>query len=282
MNRPGPTFLGIGAQRAGTTTLHRALAGHPQVFLPVRRKELHYFDQYYERGEDWYRAFFKGAGKQPGMVAAGEITPRYLYDPRVPARIHAFDPDLKLIAILRNPVDRAFSQYQFAIRDFHERRPFARYAAEEEDVIGRGAYAQQLARYFERFDRDRILVLIFEEVMPRPDWLDRELCRFLGIEPGHMANAGRPWEAENAAYRVRHAAAFARLRRWGVWCRARGLDQVVNAAKAAGLKERFGRGDPLPELDPTMRAELEARYAEDTAQLAGLLGRDLAVWRGAP
>lgn len=280
--RPGPTFLGIGAQRSGTTTLHRSLDRHPQVFMPTQRKELHFFDQYYERGEDWYRAFFKNAGARPGVLAAGEITPRYLYDPRVPARIHAFDPSLKLIAILRNPVDRAFSQYRFAIRDLDERRPFGRYLAEEPDVLPRGAYAGQLARFLDLFDRDQVLVLIFEEVLPDPAVLDREVSAFLGIESGRMVGAAGSAGAANAAYRVRHAAAFARCRRVGVWCRSRGLDGIVNIAKAAGIKEWFGRGGALPEMRSDMRAELATHYADDIAKLAELLGRNLAVWAPPP
>ena len=106
-----PNFLVIGAQRSGTTWLDTALRAHPQVYLPERRKEIHYFDEHYSRGAEWYREFFSAAAARPGLKAIGEVTPRYLFDPLVPQRIAGDFPSMRLIAILRNPADRAYSQF---------------------------------------------------------------------------------------------------------------------------------------------------------------------------
>ena len=107
VSRMLPTFIGIGAQRAGTTWAYNCLAEHPQVFM-TRKKEQHFFYVNYSRGLDWYAAQFAGAGS---AVARGEITPDYLYHPEALANIARDLPDARLFVILRNPIDRAVSAY---------------------------------------------------------------------------------------------------------------------------------------------------------------------------
>src|SRR5258706_11489250 len=104
-----PDFLIIGAQRSGTSTLYQYIARHPDV-RGAFRKEVHYFDMHYDRGLDWYRACF------PTRGFTGESSPSYLIHPEVPARVAAVLPDIKLIAILRNPVERAYSAYNRNVR----------------------------------------------------------------------------------------------------------------------------------------------------------------------
>ena len=100
-----PNFLCIGAQRAGTTWLYDLLASHPEVYVPSRRKEVHYFDWYYDRGLSWYTRFFPPQGEVARYRAVGEVTPDYLYDSTCPKHISETLPSVKLIAILCNPVD---------------------------------------------------------------------------------------------------------------------------------------------------------------------------------
>ena len=108
-----PTFIGIGAQRAGTTWAYNCLAEHPQVFMTAK-KELHFFYAHYDRGLAWYEEQFAGAG---AAKASGEISPDYMYNTDALDNIARDLPDVKLFAILRNPIDRAISAY--ALR--HER-----------------------------------------------------------------------------------------------------------------------------------------------------------------
>ena len=135
-----PTFLVIGAQRAGTSLLHQILLGHPEVYVPRERKEVHYFDRYFERGVAWYEGYFPAADAARSYRAIGEITPDYLATEEAPARIHALLPACRLIAILRNPVDRAYSWYQHARRSRNERRDF-------------GIFVQEPHRLLEGLDR---------------------------------------------------------------------------------------------------------------------------------
>src|SRR4051812_32958483 len=103
-----PTFLGIGVPRAGTTWLHELLSSHPEVYVPVRRKELSFFNLYYDRGTRWYQKFFPSEAEADRYRALGEITPYYFYGPECPERIARLGVG-KLLLILRHPVERAWS-----------------------------------------------------------------------------------------------------------------------------------------------------------------------------
>ena len=107
-----PDFLGLGVQKGGTTSLHCLLAQHPDVFLPAV-KEVHYFSLNFAAGQDWYGSQFAAARPEQHC---GEITPYYIFHPEVPRRAHALLPKARLIVLLRDPVERALSQY------FHSRR----------------------------------------------------------------------------------------------------------------------------------------------------------------
>lgn len=278
---PLPDFLVIGAQRAGTTWLDHALRAHPEVFLPTRRKEVHFFDQHYGRGVEWYASFFRAARSWPTAPRVGEITPRYLYDPKVPARIHALLPDCRLIAVLREPVGRLYSHYGLHIRDYGERRPFMRFAAEHDEAFARGLYSEQLERYLAHFPSRQILILLFEEVMAEPHTALEKLATFLEIDraPFRRTEVGG---AVNAAYRPRFPRARALARRLGGYLRAHDADAVVNLAKRIGVPAAFGRRGALPPIDGAARAQLAARYAADRVRLEALIGRRLALWTSEP
>jgi len=194
-----PNFLGIGAQRAGTTWLHAQLRSHPAIYLPTRRKELHFFDRYYDRGAAWYKSCFPPSMEDSPYRWFGEITPMYLFDPRVPARIKEHLPRCLFVVILRNPSDRAYSQYGHHVQNMGENRSFEDFLEQEEEVFARGLYCRQLKRYLALFPVDNFLVLIFEEVMKDPaealsriaDFLDLDVegfdQRLLGNKMQHIA-----------------------------------------------------------------------------------------------
>jgi hypothetical protein len=185
-----PNFLVIGAQKAGTTTVYDNLIKHPQV-LPADIKEVHFFDNNWAKGPNWYRAHFDlksklcGARGSAGEGASvtGEASPYYLFHPLVPARVKQICPKVKLIAIFRNPVDRAYSHYHHEKRKMREPLSFEealeqeeqRLAGEEERILGRtvtssfahqhysykarGEYARQMRRWLEYFPREQFLLL---------------------------------------------------------------------------------------------------------------------------
>jgi Sulfotransferase domain len=257
-----PSFLIIGAQRAGTTSLFDALRRHPDVTGPAAyedfvrlRKEVHFFDHRFENGIDWYRSFFpltvrrRLARRRGGDLVVGESTPYYLFHPEVPARVAATLPDVRLIALLRDPVERAYSHYQHRKRAGYEKLSFAKaLAAEEKRLAGgdellltdpryrrhhynhayfrRGLYAEQLERWLELFPREQLLVLRSEDFFAQPAETYAEALEFIGVRP-----------SPREKFRHRNKASYA-------------------------------------PIDPALRADLEERYAEPNARLAELLGRD--------
>jgi hypothetical protein len=201
-----PSALIIGAQRSGTTSLFNYLAQHPDVLSPLG-KEIHYFDLHYARGIRWYRGRFPFSHRLRRGSLTIDASPYYLFHPLAPARAAQLLPDVKLVAVLRNPVDRAFSHYQHEVRDGRESLTFAeaidreteRLAGEEERLrrepgyysynhhryayTRRGRYLEQLLRWVEHYPRSRLLVVQSERLFREPAAVSAALYDFLGLRP---------------------------------------------------------------------------------------------------
>ena len=280
---PLPTFLIVGVPKAGTTSLAAYLSAHLEVFMTAE-KELHYFDTD-GHDEDWYRAQFAGS---EAARAVGEATPTYLYRERALKRMAALVPDAKLIVIMRNPVDRAYSHYWWS-RAIDERRDFATAVREEmaeapSDVplnwdgsprrqstyTVAGRYHEVLVRLTEHYPRDAVLTVLFEDLRNDTARTYAEVCRFVGVdddvEPEHLGSVLNP------AYRVRSASLRRAMIRHKAWKKL-----------PAGLAQRIDRANrttsPYPKMDQAIRAELLAWFAPANDALADWLGRDLDVWR---
>ena len=202
-----PDFLVIGTQKGGTTSLQQLLARHRQVFLPPC-KEVHYFSLHHEQPASWYAAHYSDA--TDGQLC-GDITPFYLFHPEIPQRIRALLPQVKLIALLRDPVERALSQVFHARRlGFEPLQPAAALAAEparlasgdpfslqKHSYVARSRYLEQLQRYDALFPAEQLLVLRSEDLFNSTETIWTQLQNFLGLahEPLPMtlprANAGR-------------------------------------------------------------------------------------------
>jgi hypothetical protein len=255
--RPLPDFLILGAQKAATTALYAYLRWHPGITGPSW-KEVSYFDRHYARGEAWYRANLPALprhrlierryGRRP---LVGEASPSYLFHPLAPQRVAGLIPSARLIAVLRDPVDRAFSQYQHEVALGREPLSFEEALDREEErtrgevermiqdpsyfshawwnhtYAARGRYAEQLERWFMVFPREQLLVLFSEELLANPSDTYARVLEFLGTGPYELPSYPR---------------IFAR---------------------------DYG------EMSAAARARLERDFAEPNRQLAELLGRDL-------
>jgi hypothetical protein len=201
-----PSALIIGAQRSGTTSLFNYLAQHPDV-LPPLGKEIHYFDLHYARGVRWYRGRFPFSYRLRRRALTIDASPYYLAHPLAPERAAQLLPEVKLVAVLRNPVDRAFSHYQHEVRDGRESLSFAeaidrepaRLAGEEERLrhepgyysynhhrysyTRRGLYLEQLGCWVRQYPRSRLLVLQSERLFREPAAVSAALYAFLGLRP---------------------------------------------------------------------------------------------------
>jgi hypothetical protein len=224
---PGTVILG--AQKSGTTSLHYYLVQHPGVTAPLR-KEVHYFDSNFERGEGWYRAHF---GPTDVLSLNLDSSPYYLFHPAVPQRLHALLPQVKLIVLLRDPVRRAYSHYwherdkdreKLSFEDAVAAEPGRIDAAHEAlaqgsiahsaehqhfSYLARGRYAEQLERWFATFPREQFLILRFEELAREPLAVLNRTLGFLGLPPATTVSLearhkrSYPPMAESTAARLR-------------------------------------------------------------------------------
>ena len=277
-----PNFLVIGAQRAGTTLLHRILEAHREVYVPYRRKEIHFFDWYFHRGIAWYENFFPDDVSATGYRAIGEVTPDYLFDEAVPQRIRNTLRHCRFLTVLRNPVDRAFSWYLFCLRSVAERRPVEQFFQEDKTVLVRGLYSEQLERYFNLFPREKFLVLLLEELLQDPVTNFEKIARFLGLSDAWPNPALLLRDRVNASEIPRFRGAFARAQRLGEIFTRHDLDWAVRLARRIGIPKLFGTSAIRPSLPAPTRARLEGYYQSEICRLERLLERDLEVWRPKP
>ena len=149
-----PTFLIIGAPRAGTSWLSKNLSLHPDIYIP-HVKEVHYFDRYYDKGQTFYEEFFD---KSCGEKAIGEATPAYLFKENIPELIKKDLGDVKLIVSLRNPVDRLYSRYLMSKGSYEENKTlsFEEKIQAKPSFIGEGFYYDHLIRYYKHFNKKNI------------------------------------------------------------------------------------------------------------------------------
>ncbi|REK19609.1 MAG: sulfotransferase [Planctomycetota bacterium] len=202
-----PDLIIAGAQKAGTTSLFGYLSEHPSLTASLK-KEVHYFDQNLARGENWYRMHFPIRSRSVGQTPRGdqlcfESSPYYMFDPRVPQLIRRTVPHVKLIFLLRDPVSRAYSHYQHSAQRGRESLSFEeaieaepeRLAGEHERMmadphfqsephrhysyLARGVYVDQLLRWQEHFDRERMLVVQAERMFRAPGDVFNEVLAFL-------------------------------------------------------------------------------------------------------
>ncbi len=262
--RMTPSFLICGGQRCGTTSLYRALAGHPVVMKAVLHKGVHYFDVSYSRGMSWYKAHFprqrhadRITEKYGVPAQTFESSPYYMYHPQAAARIARDLPAAKLVVLVRDPVERAYSQHHHEVaRKFESEKNFgnalalepARLHREEERLAAdpryysfahqhhayraRGEYARYLSVMAQLVGRERIHVVESERFFAEPEQVYDEVCAFLGL----------PTDLPRPAF------------------------------------ERHNARPRQSDMDPGLRRELASHYASHDEALITWLGR-VPIWR---
>lgn len=285
-----PNFFIAGAARSGTTSLYTYLKQHPQVYLsPI--KEPHYFAQITPspaqrhvvhpiNRKESYLHLFRGAG---GAVAIGEASPSYLWEPQAPARIQAQIPEARILLLLRDPVERAYSHYLMDVREGQETLPFEE-ALQRDWVrpnkgwgvsrlyVELGFYAPGVERFLRLFGPERVKVLFFEDLVQRPEVLLKEVQEFLGLNVLPL-QAGEPQNAYRAP-----RGPLAQKILGTPWIRQ--LTLLVPPGIRHPLKERFFlQQGPKPAMSREARRWLQSLYAPDLARLEELLGRKLPQLR---
>ena len=288
-----PNFLIIGAMKSGTTALYYYLEQHPQIYMsPV--KEPNFFCFAGQEGSESksvtrieaYRQLFKGVSEER---AIGEASHCYLYEPGAVARIQQYVPEAKLVAILRNPVERAYSHFLHMVRSGTEPlTDFAQALREEEvgayqkrsyqDYIGRGRYYEQLKRYFDAFNSEQIRVYLYEDLDKAPIDTLQDTFRFLGVEDSFVPDVSL---RRNVSGYPKYKTLDEFLRR---------PSSVKNALKMylpARLRWRLSKAfDDLKTrnlvgpraMEPEVRRQLVGVYREDIVKVQELIQRDLSGW----
>lgn len=267
-----PDWLVIGGQRCGTTALDGYLRFHPGIGS-ARIDEVHYFTYNFHRGTSWYRGYFPTDAHRAWVrhryglpTIAGETTPYYLFHPRAPQRVRDVLPEVKMLIILRDPVERAYSHYHHEVMLGFETLSFDEAIAAESDrlrgeeerilsdpryysfahqhysYVARGMYIDQLERWSALFPKERFLTVRTEDLVERPREVMSGIFTFLGLPPDHLPKT-----------------------------------VVASGGDRAGTTPdpRGWAGSSRPPMNPETREMLRARFADANQRLGAFLGRDM-------
>lgn len=269
-------MLLIGAPKAGTTWLTRCLGEHPSLFMP--RDEIHYYSRHYHKGDAWYASHF--LDRAPGQRLA-ENSNSYLTEPGALDLIASEQPDTRIVCILRNPVDRAYSSYGMQVDRGRATLDIDLYLdpvrSPRPHILTNGLYARQLAPWYAAFPRSRILILRHDDIAERPVLLYKRLLDFLTLD-GSFVPAGLGVR-ENA----RKANGVPGPLKRSLWWARPALNTAPLRALQAGpvgrwLTSNLSKPKYYPPLTAALRCRLEAFYRSDIEALSDLTQEDFTYW----
>jgi hypothetical protein len=288
-----PNFIVIGAAKAGTTALYWYLAEHPAIFMsPV--KETNFFAYGLDKSGQLlfgdpdvhhfpvkslaeYEALFARAGD---AAAVGEASTMYLECPESAARIHELLPAARIICGLREPVDRAYSDYQMYLRNRGRRLDPARdlvptspWARPDSRWMQIGKYHQQLARYFDVFPREQIQVFLFDDLKRNPLGVVQELYRFVGVDPTFVPDFKTPHNVGGMPTNMLLERVLTNRTLKSA------IEPWVPAVAANWLRRLRTRSmRPAPKLPAELKKQLKGQFRDDIANTSRLIGRSLEHW----
>lgn len=304
---PLPNFLIVGAAKSGTTSLSHYLNQHPQVFIPPDNKEPNFFimegrklppfegpadaKTLYEKiyrfsitNLEDYQSLFQAAHS---AIAIGEASIPYLYFPQAPKRIKHYVPNVKIVAILRHPVDRLYSHY-LMVREKYLLEPLELFNALEQEekrirnnwgwdwhYANLGMYATQLQRYLQRFDRDQIHVILYEDFRLDPIDTIQGIYRHIGVDETFIPDTSK---RSKVSYKSR-SLALNRVLNGSNPVRERLKKQLPKSVyKRAIARANRWNSKPVPPLPAKVRANLTEQFREEIFHLQDLIHRDLSHW----
>jgi hypothetical protein len=275
-----PNFVVIGAARSGTTSLHKYLEAHPDIFMS-EIKEINFFSnqKYWQKGIDWYERHFE----KVTQTAVGEASTSYTNFPlikNVPKRMHPYLPEARFIYIVRDPIDRFVSHYLHRIRRGIEVREIADIIENYPDdhLLWQGRYFVQLEQFLNYYPFERFLLITIDELKEKPDDTVKAIYRFLGVDDSFS----------NADFSVPHNVnkSITRKTRFGRWVLRFYRDNVEQVAFPYTFKKKFlwlaelgARQIEKPVLSHEQIEALRGYYARDIERFQKISGLDLKGWR---
>lgn len=271
-----PNFLCVGTFRAGTSWLFRVLKKHPEVFLPDE-KELMFFTRHYGKGIEWYEKFFD---RHSCQKYAGDISPCYLSSKEAPKRIQRHLSDVKILAILRNPVDQIWSLYRLWITRNYTKKELKFALREDVELLDNVRYFEHLSNYLYYFDKKQLLVLFYEDLKANPLSFLKSLYNFLGIEEVYADDFIRIWNKSRRPKNMMIEKIIVTtgdlLRRSGMislktWLNKTGISDIIKSINTTYEDEQSVSED--------IRSFVNTYIAQDKENLSRLVGRDLSFWK---
>ena len=272
-----PNFLFIGADRCGSKSLHNMFRQHPDCYVPPIA-DPYFFDKNYSRGLDWYFKLFEDA--PDSAQAIGEFSHDYIHSREAAERISRDLPQVKLIASLRHPVDRTFSSYASAHSAGVINVSFEQALKEVPMLISNSLYADKLETYFDYFDKDRIKVLLFDDLASDPPSFAKQAFDFLGLRFVEEIDYGRKM-SQLSESRLPFSGALSKqganlLRRLG-WVEL--LGKLKSSDFVRSLFYKPYSDNTKPQVEPHVRKMLGELFEPQIERLEKLLGRELTSWR---
>ncbi|WP_224997459.1 sulfotransferase [Cesiribacter sp. SM1] len=309
MNSLLPTFLIIGAGKSGTTSLHKYLDQHPEVFMcPV--KETNFFElegeelvrsrkqdperfKHYPQSVTVWEEYVKLFNQATRAKAIGETSPMYLYGKRSPENIRKYLPEAKLIVILREPTSRLYSRYLHLARDGRLPTPNFEDALDKNntvwwtrnDLVQEGFYYKHLSRYFEFFPREQIKIFLYEDLQKNPVKVMKELFGFIGVDDSFQPNMEVTY---NLSGKPKNGFINSLIGADGVLIKSAkavlpgGVVKLLKKSTASQKmvqnirKKNLERPPVTPEVKKRFYSEV---YADDIDKLEKLINRDLSRWK---
>lgn len=269
-------FLLIGPGKSGTTAMHALLSRHPQVCM-ASVKETCFFNDHFDRGEGWYRSLFPNPQGRP---AIGEVSNTYLFSPEAAARAAAYNPRMRAVSCLRNPVDRTFSHWLFLMRNAEISGSFEDGLRRRPDLVERGMYARHLSHWQGALGSEQLLVFLFDRFVSDTLGTYNRLLSFIGVDRVASAELGSGKQLAAAAPRSRLLARV--VKEAAAFVRRSGHPKLIQAVKDSPLPRMlyrpYDRGE-RPTMRPETRAMLAARFREDSERISELVHEDVcAAW----
>lgn len=273
-----PDFIVIGPAKAGSRWIYECLREHPAVCMAKNAKGTRFFEKYYHNGIEWYEQFFD----YDNDLIKGEVDETYISCPESAERIHSHIPDVKLIACLRNPIERTFSAYLYFSRMGLINEPFETALDKHRKIlISDSLYYDHLSNYLKYFPSENILVLWFDDLKGNPDKLIEKIYGFLGIdetfEPSSLHKKVNEAKKPRSRFLNKIAIKISlRLRKWNML----GFYYKVRNSKLL-QKALFSKsyGKEYPSMSEATRKRLQSEYVDQIAGLSDLTGKDLSHWQ---
>lgn len=261
-------FLFVGPDKSGSSWLFEYLREHRQCYVPAC-KDIYFFDRYYRNGVQWYESLFKGVTQRE--IAVGEICHDYLFSSTAADRIYLYNPNMKILTSLRHPVRRSFSHYLYLVRSGLTKKEFWDAVEEFPEIITNSLYFEPVKTYIDKFSRQNVGILIFDELQQDPAMYAKRVCTFLGIEfESPKKNRVVRGAAKPRSYLV------AKLVKWvAVLVRSLGFPTVVGKIKHSMIVKLLYseyRLDERPQLTDSDFIKLGKYFEDDIQRLQELTG----------